>query len=162
MIANTQVSSLLIGATLGVGIVLALLPLPEWAAIMRPAFYVATVLFWVLMQPLRFGVVAAWCCGILIDVLYGTPLSQHGLALAVAAYLVVKLRELLWTFPLWQQALLLLPVFAAYEFVLFWIDGVNDADVDMLWRWLPVVTSTLIWPFWAFCLERVAELEVRY
>lgn len=162
MIANKQVSGLLISSSLGLAIILIMLPLPDWLAPVRPAFFVTTVLFWVLMQPLRFGLGMAWCCGIVIDVLYGTLLSQHGVALAMAAYLVVKLRELLWVFPYWQQSLLMLPVFLVYEFLLFWIDGIAGYDVSPLRRWLPAVTSALIWPFWALCLERIAEMDVRY
>jgi rod shape-determining protein MreD len=67
---------------------------------------------------------------------------------------------LLWTFPVWQQSVLLLPVFVLYEFVLFWIDGVAGAEVNQWWRWLPVLTTTVIWPFWASILERIAEFEV--
>jgi rod shape-determining protein MreD len=112
------------------------------------------------MQPMSFGLIAAWCCGILIDVIYGTPFGEHGLALAVAGYAVIRMRELLWTFPVWQQSVLLLPVFVLYEFVLFWIDGVAGAEVNQWWRWLPVLTTAVIWPFWASILERIAEFEV--
>lgn len=161
MIINHHVSGLLIVFTLGLGLILTLLPAPEMIAAARPAFFPATVLFWVLMQPLRFGIIAAWCCGIIVDVIYGTPFAEHGLALAVAAYAVIKMREILWTFPVWQQALLLTPVFVLYEFVLFWIDGVAGAEADQWWRWLPVVSTVIIWPVWAFVLERIAELEVR-
>lgn len=160
MIANKQVSGLLIGSSLGVAIILIMLPLPDWAVSFRPAFFVTTVLFWVLMQPLRFGIFTAWLCGILIDVLYGTPLSQHGVALAVAAYIVVKMRDLLWIIPYWQQPLLILPVFIVYEFILFWIDGIIGYDVSLVHRCIFVVSSTLLWPFWAASLERIAETDV--
>jgi len=160
MIIHNHVSGLLIGSTLAVGLMLSLLPLAHPWAMLRPEFYPATVLFWVLMQPLRVGVGVAWCSGIVIDVLYSTPFAEHGLALAVAAYVVIKLRELLWTFPVWQQALLLTPVFIAYEFVLFWIDGVAGVDVNQWGRWLPIATTVLIWPLLASILERIGELEV--
>lgn len=160
MIANKQVSGMLIGSSLIVTLLLIMLPLPNWAVAFRPAFFVTTVLFWVLMQPLRFGICTAWLCGLLIDVLYGTPLSQHGLALAVSAYSVVKLRELLWIVPYWQQPLLMLPVFVIYEFILFWIDGIIGYDVALLRRGIFVASSTLFWPFWAYWLERIAEKDV--
>lgn len=162
MIANKQVSDLLIAFSLGVSIVLIMLPLPEWATGLRPVFYVLTVLFWALMQPLRFGIGMAWCCGLLADVLYGTPLGQHGLALAIAAYLVIKLRELLWIFAYWQQAIWVLAILLVYEFVLFWIDGILGYDVATFRRWFPAVTSAIIWPIWALSLERIAEMDVRY
>lgn len=160
MITERRVSALLILASLGVALFLALLPLPDALAAARPAIYPATVLFWVLMQPSRFGVLAAWGCGMLIDAIYGTPLGEHGVALALAAYAVIRMRELLWTSPFWQQAALLLPIFIVYEFVLFWIDGVAGADVNQLWRWLPVLTTAVLWPFWATLLERIAQLQV--
>jgi len=162
MIVNKQVSSLLIGSSLLIAILLVILPLPPWALLYWPNFLVITVLFWVLMQPLSFGLGMAWCCGLLIDVLHGTPLGQHGLAMAVAAYLVLKLREILWFSVYWQQALFLLPVFGIHEFVLFWIDGVIGHDIEPLHRWLPVCTNTVIWPACALCLERFAERDVRY
>jgi len=144
MIANKQVSGLLIGVSLGVALLLIMLPLPGWLEPFRPALFVTTVLFWVLMQPLRFGITCAWICGILLDVLYGTPLSQHGLALALAAYIIVKLRELLWIIPYWQQPLLLLPVFLVYEFILFWMDGIMGFDVTPLRRWFSRDTARAI------------------
>lgn len=162
MIANKQVSDLLIAASLGVALVLVMLPLPAWATSIRPAFFVITVLFWALMQPLRFGISMAWCCGLLVDVLYGTPLGQHGLALAVAAYMTIKVRELMWIFPHWQQALVLLPILVVYEFILFWIDGILGYDVAPLQRWLPAIASAVIWPLWSLGLERIAEMDVRY
>ncbi|KEZ77409.1 rod shape-determining protein MreD [Salinisphaera hydrothermalis] len=160
MIISQRVSSLLIVVTLAVSLVITLLPMPATMSAARPAFYTMTVLFWTANQPQRFGPIAAWLAGIAIDVLYGTPFAEHGLAMAVAAYVVVKGRELLWSFPLIQQSLLMLPVFAVYEFMLFWIDGVAGLDVNQWWRWLPVFSSALLWPIWAFLLERIAELEV--
>ncbi|WP_348765629.1 rod shape-determining protein MreD [uncultured Salinisphaera sp.] len=160
MITERRVSGLLILSTLGGALFLAILPLPDALSAVRPALYPATVLFWVLVQPGRFGLLAAWTSGVLIDVIYGTPLGEHGLALAVAGYLVIRMRELLWSFPVWQQSVLLLPVFILYEFALFWIDGVTGAEVNQWWRWLPVATTVLVWPLWASLLERIAELEV--
>ncbi|HET7314249.1 rod shape-determining protein MreD [Salinisphaera sp.] len=160
MIVNQHVGGLLIAASLAVALIITLLPMPTPVSAAQPAFYTMTVLFWTANQPQRFGPIAAWCAGLAIDVLYGTPFSEHGLAMAVAAYMVVKGRELLWSFPLIQQSLLMLPVFAIYEFVLFWIDGVAGLDVNPWGRWLPVFTSAVLWPIWAFFLERIAELEV--
>lgn len=120
-----------------------------------------TVLFWALMQPLRFGLGQALCCGLLADVLHGTPLGQHGLTLAIAACLVIKPREFLWIFPHWQQALVLLPVLAVYEFVLFWIVGVPGFDAAPVQHWFPVIISALIRPFWSWFLERIAAMDVR-
>lgn len=157
---NPPANPLLIVGSLALALVLMLVPLPDWVAMARPAFFPATVIFWALTQPDRFGVIAAWICGLLLDVVYTTPLGQHALALAVCAFAVFKLKDLLWDFPALQQTVVLLPLFLLYEFILFWIDGVNGRSVDPLWRWLPALSTVVIWPFWAGFLERIGRPEV--
>lgn len=160
MITSRRTGAFLIFFSLACSLLLAQLPIPAPAEPGRPAFYAMTVMFWILSQSRFFGLIVAWCCGIVLDVLYGTPLTEHGLAMAVAAYVVIKGRPLLLSLSLFQQALLMLPVFALYEFILFWIDGVADLAADPLWRWLPIGTSAVLWPLWAYLLERLAEFDV--
>lgn len=160
MIPNGPVNPLLIAGSLALALVLMLVPLPAWAAIARPAFYPATVLFWALVQPARFGVFAAWVCGLLMDVVYGTPLGQHALALAVLTFAAFKLKDLFRDAPALQQSVLLLPLLLVYEFILFWIDGVGGRSVDPLWRWLPALTTATVWPLWVVLLERATGTEV--
>lgn len=156
-----NVSLLLIFSSIAMALVLTLIPLPPWIAIARPAFFAATVIYWALMVPQQFGVVSAWVCGLFLDVSYGTPLGQHALALAAATFLVFRLKDLYWSFPLIQQSVALFPVFALYEFVLFWIDGASGRVVDPLWRWLPVISTMVIWPLWSILLERFAAIDVK-
>lgn len=160
MSAPDQTSVPMVACALILAFVLMLIPLPPWAAIARPALYPAAVLFWALTEPRRVGVITAWLAGLPLDVMFNTPLGQHGLALALAAFAVLKLRDLLLAFPIWQQGIVLLPVFALYEFTLFWIDGVNGREVETLWRWLPVLSTGVVWPFWCVLLERFAASEV--
>ncbi len=161
MSPNANVSLLLIFSSIAFALVLTLIPLPVWAAISRPAFFAATVAFWALMQPHRFGVISAWVCGLFLDASYGTPLGQHALALAIVTFVIARFKDFYWSIPLIQQSLTLLPVFALYEFILFWIDGVSGRAVDPLWRWLPVLSTTIVWPFWVLALERFATIEVQ-
>lgn len=160
MNGGNQATLVLLAFALVLSFVLMLVPLPPWAAMARPAFYPATVLYGALMAPRRFGVIAAWFSGLPLDVAFNTPLGQHALALALSAFVVFKMKDLLWNFPVWQQGVALLPVFALYEFTLFWIDGVNGRDVAPLWRWLPALSTAVIWPFWSILLERLATAEV--
>lgn len=160
MTPGDSVNPLLIVGSLALALVLMLVPLPAWAAIARPAFYPATVLFWALTQPRRFGVFAAWSCGLLLDVIYGTPLGQHALALAVCAFAAFKIKDLFRNFPPLQQSVVILPLLLIYEFILFWIDGIGGRSVDPLWRWLPAVTTAAVWPIWAALMERATGAEV--
>lgn len=161
MSAAAPTNLLLFAGSLSLALFLTLVPLPDWAAMARPAFYPAAILFWVLYAPRHFGVIAAWFCGLPLDVIYATPLGQYALAVAVAAFAAHQMRNFLWALPPLQQGVVLLPVFVLYEFLLFWIDGVNGRQVDPLWRWLPALTSGLVWPLWSVLLERFALYEVK-
>ncbi|MDN5862163.1 MAG: rod shape-determining protein MreD [Salinisphaera sp.] len=161
MTTAMQPTLLACAASLVMALLLTLVPLPVWAALARPSFYAATVLFWALYLPRHFGVIAAWCCGLFLDASYAAPLGQYALALALASFVVIKMRGLLWVLPPLQQAIALLPALLLYEFVLFWIDGVSGRGTDPLWRWLPVLSTAAIWPLWSACLERLVEIEVK-
>jgi rod shape-determining protein MreD len=99
-----------------------------------------------MMLPRRIGLFSCWLLGLLLDVLYGTPLGQHGLALVIGAFLIMRFSEYIRAYRLWQQGLLLLPIFLVYEFLLFWIDGLSGHVAEPLWRWAPAFTSALCWP----------------
>jgi rod shape-determining protein MreD len=49
-------------------------------------------------------------------------------------------------FPIYHQTLTVFMLLALYEFLLFWIDGIIGQAVTTWMRWLPVFTSTLLWP----------------
>lgn len=132
--------------TLLAAMVLTVVPLPPSLGMLRPAWVLLVLAYWNSAMPRRVGVIMAWLGGLLLDALTGAVLGEHALALVAASFCVLKLNELLRTFPLWQQSVVLLPVFVLYEFVLFWIDGATGRAVDPLWRWAPVITTTLLWP----------------
>ena len=76
--------------SLGVALLLTLLPLPEWASELRPPWVALTLLYWILAAPERVGVFWGWAMGLLLDVSIGTILGQHALSLAVMAWLMVS------------------------------------------------------------------------
>lgn len=137
---------LLIACSFVTGLVLAALPLPEAWSMARPAFVAALVSFWVLYQPGRFGIISAALVGLCLDAMSASLLGQHALALSLLAYLGFKLRDTLLMFPSWQQAIALLPVWGVYELTLFLIDGWAGHNIAPAWRWMPVLTTALIWP----------------
>ena len=69
------------------------------------------------------------------------------------AYFVGRFRGSLLVFPMIQALLLgLLPIWGLYVFLMFWIDGLTHHQADALRRWLPLATSTLVWPLAALLL----------
>ncbi|MAA73420.1 MAG: rod shape-determining protein MreD [Salinisphaeraceae bacterium] len=143
-----------------VALFLQLLPLPETLSMARPAFFCITLVFWTLAQPDKGGILLAWIGGLFLDACLATPFGQHGLALSLACFVTISLRGLLRDFPTPQQSMLLLPAFAAYEFVLFWVDGVTGRPVGVLWRVLPALSTAMIWPLWVLALEFTSGYRV--
>ena len=146
----------LLAASLVLAAALTVVMLPDWVAFARPALVLMVLCYWTLMLNRRFGLLANWCVGLLLDVLTGSALGQHALALVLCAFLVIKFNEFIRSYPIWQQALLFLPIFMLYEFVLFWMDALTGHSVEPLWRWAPVISSTLLWPPLSFLLRRVS------
>lgn len=147
----------LLAASLVLAAALSIMILPDWVAFARPALVLMVVCYWTLTLSGRFRLLASWCIGLIMDVLYGTALGQHALALVICAFIVSKLNEFIRSYRIWQQALLFLPIVITYEFVLFWMDGLAHRSVDPLWRWAPVISSALLWPLLSFVLRRASR-----
>lgn len=132
--------------TLGLALVLQMVQLPDAISGVRPLWLALTLGYWALFAPEQPVIFAAWICGFCCDVLYHAPLGQYALGLVTVAFAVRRMRGLLLVFPIWQSMLALAPVWAGYTFMMFWIDGLNQHQSSASLRWLPVLTTTLLWP----------------
>lgn len=138
-----------------VALMLAMAPMPDWAAPYRPDWVVLTLIFWSMNLPQTYSVGHAWIVGIMLDVAYGTLLGQHALALSLIVYLTVKFHLQLRLYPVSQMALTLIPMLAVYKFILFWINGVIGIQTPLSTYWGPVITGALIWPLVNLVLQTV-------
>lgn len=147
--------------TLIVALIFAVMHLPEWwpqwLGWLRPNWVAMTVFFWVLAVPHRFGLVAAWLLGLLVDVLQAEPLGLNGAVLAVLTYITWSLYERLRMFSSFQQAiilffLLLLAECARMLGLMLLIE--REAQVGFV---LVALASALLWPLLRMILERVQQ-----
>jgi rod shape-determining protein MreD len=129
-----------------IALIFSTLPLPSGLAIVRPALVPMVMVYLCLSAPSRFGIVWAWCLGLVLDVSHATTLGQHALALSLLSYAALKLRPTILLFPAWQQGLFLAPLWLGYQALLLWLDGFVDQSIDPMWRWLPALSSSLLWP----------------
>lgn len=133
--------------TFVVALILTMLPMPEWTIWLRPAWVLMVLIYWSMEMPYRVNVGIAWILGVLLDVLNGTMLGEHALALTVVVYLVVRMHSQLRMSPLLQQGLVIFLLVLIYQFVLFCIQGfVGDLPHGWLY-WASSVTSMLLWPW---------------
>ena len=104
------------------------------------------MIYWSLSAPRIAGLMFAWLCGLAIDLLQGHVLGQHALAFLLVAFLTHKFQLRMRIFPIWHQTLTVFMLLALYRFLVFWIDGIIGQPVTTWMRWLPVITSALLWP----------------
>jgi len=141
--------------TLVVGLMLSIMPLPDMIAPFRPDWLALLTIFWAMQLPRTWSVGIAWIIGIVLDVSYGTLLGQHALALAVIAFMTVRFHLLMRVFPLSQLSATVFALLALYQFLLFWINGVAGVTAPSVDYWGPVITGTLIWPFFYMFLSGI-------
>lgn len=149
-----------VAVSIFIAFALAIVVLPGAIAPLRPAFVPMVIFYWIMHFPERFGLLIACSLGLMLDVLTGSLLGSHVLALVVPCYCVARLARILRFSPLWQQALMMLPLWALYAFVLFWIDGVTDRNADALLRFGPLLTTVVFWPLLAATLGSMVRPAV--
>jgi rod shape-determining protein MreD len=140
--------------------ILTILPLPEWAIWLRPQWLMLVIMFWCLTIPESVSVGLAWLVGLLLDVLVGTLLGQHALALAVIAYFFSKFQPRIQLYPLWQQSLLVFFLSFIYLALIFWVQGLLGV-LPTTWEfWVSALTSTLLWPLIFIILKGLSKRVV--
>ena len=144
----TSTRNLLLGftASLLLAIVFQLVRLPDILAAARPLWVPLVLAYWALRESRISTLLPAFVAGIALDVLFGSPLGQHALGLVIVVYIVERLRGIFILFPLWQATFALIPAWALYSFLMFWVDGATRHQADAWLRWLPVLSTTLFWP----------------
>lgn len=140
-------------ASFVVAIMLTLVPLPDWAAYLRPEWVSLVVIYWCMALPERVGVGIAWVAGLFLDVIHGAVMGQYAMALALVAYFTLNLHQRLRVFPLMQQMFMVLLLVLFQQLVVIWIKGFIGESPDSLRYWLPSLTSMLLWP-WLFVILR--------
>lgn len=155
MISAPRESLLLVYSTAIVALMLTVAPLPNYAAVLRPAVVVIVVLYWSTMTPQVGGILLGFLMGLLLDVITGAQLGQHALALSFAAFLAIRLHLLTRAKPIFQQALFVLIALVLYETILWAIDGWSGRPMNSPTRWAHAATGALLWPLVAGLLGRM-------
>ncbi len=144
------VNPLFMWITLLVALVLNLVPLGRQPAM--PDFLALALVFWNVHQPRRVGVGVAFVLGVLMDVHAGALLGQHALAYTLLSYFAIAMhRRLLW-FSVLEQALQVLPLFAAAHLVALLVRLASGGAFPG-WSLLAApALESLLWPIAAWFL----------
>lgn len=139
--------------TLVFGLLLSVATMPEFMAVGRPLWLGLLVAYWSLAAPQSIGMTRVWLLGLAADVLYGTPLGQNALVLALITCMLMALHQRLRVFPVWQQCLVLLVVFGLAQLVQLWLNTLTGNRPPTLLFLLPALVSALLWP-WVYSVMR--------
>lgn len=146
-------TSLAIILSILAALLLSVMPMPDPVSLGRPMWLAMVLAYWVMALPHRVGLLTAWLAGLVSDVLFGQLFGQNALVMTLVVWMVLLLYQRIRRFPLWQQGLVMLPVFGIAQMVLLWLNSLSGNRPPTLLFLLPAVVSAVLWP-WVFSLLR--------
>jgi rod shape-determining protein MreD len=144
-------SRALIAGSVLLGLVFALLPLPEAVGPARPYLLALLLAYWMIETPTAVGLGTAFCAGLLADIALATPLGEQALRLVVLAYLIQRFRARLRFFPLWQQALSMGLLLLNDRVIVATLHAILGLPQPPWTSWLSPVIGVVLWP-WLYVL----------
>jgi rod shape-determining protein MreD len=119
------------------------LPTSNWPGV--PDWVALVLCFWCIREPRRVGMGWGFLLGLLMDVADGSILGQHCFAYVLLAYTASSLsRRILW-FPLFQQALQVLPLLVATQVMQAIMRMIVGADTPGLGYFIGPLVATVLW-----------------
>ena len=139
-------------ATFVLALALSIVPLGDRVAPFRPDWVPLVLIYWAIARPQHIGLLAAFAMGLALDMLTGSLLGRHALALLPVIYLALRLHLRIRVALAWQVAVTVALMLVLYHFLLFWIDGVGQRAIPGAVVWAPLLSSALLWPVVTFVL----------
>lgn len=144
---------LVIHLSLIVGLVLTILPLPDWAQSYRPNWVALILIYWSMALPKKVGLWFALIVGLFIDSLQGTLLGQHALSLVIIMYLNLNLYQRIRVLSLPHQSLYVFSLLFISQLIVAWIEGIMGRSTSLESFVGAPLVGMLIWP-WVFIVLR--------
>ena len=144
---------LIIYLSLVLGLVLMILPLPDWAQAYRPNWVALILIYWNMALPKRVGLWFALIFGLLVDTLHGTLLGQHALALVLIMFINLNLYQRIRVLALTQQSFYVFSLLFIAQAILAWVEGITGRAPDLTSLIGAPLVGMLIWP-WVFVVLR--------
>ena len=133
-------------ATFVLALALTIVPLGDRVVPYRPDWVPLVLIYWAIARPQHFGLLTAFAMALALDMLTGSLLGKHALALLPVVYLALRLHLRIRVALAWQVAVTVVLMLVLYHFLLFWIDGLGQRAIPGAITWAPLLTSALLWP----------------
>lgn len=155
-----QLRNYIIGISIVLALMLQIMPMPPIVDPFRPDWVYLVIAYWTLALPMRVSVGVAFFNGLILDVLLGTTLGVHSLALTIVTYILAANYLRLRNYSVWQQAVIIGLLAAFYHIIVFWLLRLlTDLNFNFEFLW-PVATGMVFWP-WIFLLLRKVRRQFR-
>jgi rod shape-determining protein MreD len=138
-----------------VSLVLSISLFPEGWFEFRPEWLGLIVFYWYVRAQAQFGILFAWCLGLLLDTLEATPLGVNALGMGLIAFLVLTIHQRLRMYPMPQQCLMVFLLLGINQMLVHFLKqmfGGEDAGFSYLW---PALTSALVWPVFSILMDNI-------
>lgn len=143
-----------IGLSLLLAYLLAMVPFPDWALHYRPQWVAIVLIYWAMALPYRVGIGVAWVAGLFLDVLEGSLLGINAMSLAIIVYITLSLHQRLRMFSALQQSAVVLALVGLHMMLVYWLKvAIGQSESHSLLFLLGSVSSAFIWP-WVFLFLR--------
>ncbi len=130
------------------------IPVPDWAAAVRPDLVTVVLIAWCFTLPARVGVGVGWFTGLLLDALQFTVLGQNAISKGIVAYLAIRVQPRVRAVLIWQQMIVVVVLLCVDVALVSWIRGFFGDSPATYSIWLPVLIGALLWPFIFLGLQR--------
>ena len=141
--------------TILAALLLSIVPMPSVLDYHRPDWLALVIMYWVIALPHRVNVGTAWVAGLLLDILLGSTLGIHALAMAIMAYVAALQFQKIRNFSVWQQALVMGSISLLGLLTVFWAEhlfGVAALNYRLFWS---AVSNVLLWPLTFLTLRKL-------
>jgi len=139
--------------TLILGLILLMMPMPEWTQIYRPDWIALILIYWSMALPNRVGLLYAFITGLFVDVTQGALLGQHSLALVLILYINFNFYQRIRVMTLGRQSLYVLLLLFINQLTVVWIEGMMGSEPPVLAYFAAPFIGMAIWP-WVFIVLR--------
>lgn len=142
-----------ISTSILIALVLSIMPLPIELRPFWPNWAALIVIYWAMALPHRVNIGTAWIVGFLLDILLGTILGVHALALAIVTFVVSSNFQKLRNFSVWQQSFLIGVFLVLYHIIVFWVNRFILSLNFSIEYIMPALSGAVLW-LWLFPLLR--------
>ena len=130
-----------------------LVPLPESLANFKPQWFVLTFIYWNIAIPHRIGVLLTVSLGLILDILEGSILGRHAIALLTVHLICAVGYQRFRVFTNFQQCFLIFGVIGIYLVIFYWFDTIFNNTGKSIAFLGSAFSSAILWPLVLFFLR---------